>query len=311
MPRPLPPPAPRTRWSAPVVAACATALLATGCAADSAADSPAGTTGAGPAPTGGHGYVAGAEELGEPQLQLTHLDEAGSVHALDLLTGESAPVGEVGRTDAVASDGRFLFTSGPAGRLSVVDTGTWTVDHGDHVHYYRAPARVVGTLAWSGEVRAASSETLTALFSPTTGAGVVLDRAALGQGEIETVATSAGVPHDGALVPLGSRVVATGPASVEVREDGGDPTGTEAPCTDPRGGAATRVGVVVSCADGAVLATETAEGVTLERIPYPSPVADGDRAVSLANRAGRPVLAAPAGQHGVWLLDTRARSWQL
>ena len=288
------------------VAACAAALAVTGCSADPA---PAA---AGTAATGAHGYVAGAEELSEPQLQLAYLDDAGAVHTLDLLTGEPAELGDVGDVAAVDDDGRFLFAaSDPAGELTVVDTGTWTVDHGDHVHYYRAPARVVGTIDWSGEVRAASSETLTALFSPTTGTGVVLDRAALGAGELEERAVVRTEPHDGALVPLGDRLVSTGAASVVARDPAGEPLpGPGEDCAEPRGGQATRVGVVVSCADGAVLATETADGVAFERIPYPAAVAAEERAAGFANRPGRPAVAAPAGGSGVWLLDTRARSWQ-
>ncbi|MQA34713.1 ABC transporter [Modestobacter roseus] len=284
-------------------------LLLAGCGSDAVEPSSAGA-----APTtGGHGYVEGAAELTEPQLQLAYLDDAGSVRAVDLLTEESAELGDVGGVAAVATDGRFLFAaSEPDGELTVVDTGTWTVDHGDHVHYYRAPARVVGTLDWSGGVRAASSETLTALFSPDTGAGLVLDRTALGDGELTEVARVDAEPHDGALVPLGNRLVATTAGSVVALDaDGEQLPGAETECAEPRGGHATRVGVVVSCADGAVLATGTEDGVAFERIPYPEPVADEDRAAAFANRAGRPSVAAPAGQRGVWVLDSRARTWQL
>lgn len=260
-----------------------------------------------------HGYVAGARELPEPQLQLSYLDTGGSAHALDLLTGEAAELGGTGPVDAFASDGRFLFTaSEEAGELTVVDTGTWTVDHGDHTHYYRAPARTVGTIEWSGQVRSASSETVTAVFSPTTGTGVLLDRTDLGGGEVTELARIETGPHDGALIPLGERVVATDGTTVTALDSSGDPLpGAGADCADPRGGHPTRVGVVVSCADGAVLATETPDGVDFERIPYPTSVADADRAAGLDNRPGRPSVAAPAGTGGVWLLDTRAREWRL
>jgi hypothetical protein len=267
-----------------------------------------------PAPTTAvHGYVVGAAEHAEPQLQLAYLDDAGSVHAIDLLTEETNAIGDVGPVSAVATDGRFLFAASHLTReLTVVDTGTWTVDHGDHVHYYRATARVTGSLDWSGSVRAASSERLTALFSPDTGAGVVLDRAALGQGDVEEVAHVRTDPHDGALVPLGSWLVATTPGSVVALDAAGhELPGAEAECPEPRGGHPTRVGVVVSCGDGAVLAIETADGVDLERIPYPEPMPDAERALAFDNRSGRPAVAAPAGRNGVWLLDTRARRWEL
>lgn len=299
---------PLRRRSSPMTAVCA-ALLLFGCGAEPAGPAAAGSAAAAATE---HGYVAGAQEMDEPQLQLAYSDDAGSVHVLDLLTEESAELGEVGEVAEAASDGRFLFLVSDNEELIVVDTGTWAVDHGDHLHYYRAPARVVGSLDWSGAVRAASSETLTALFSPTTGSGVLLDRAELGRGTLAELATTSSEPHDGALVPLGNRVVATRPGGVVVLDSTGEPLpGTEDECVAPRGGAATRVGVVVSCADGAVLVTGTADGADLERIPYLEPVDEADRAAGLANRPGRPALAAPAGERGVWLLDSRARTWQL
>ncbi|GHE07060.1 hypothetical protein [Klenkia taihuensis] len=301
---PHPPRARRPRWCLGATAA----LALTACGAG-----PASPSADGPPPATPHGYVAGAEELPEPQLQLAYTDAGGSAHALDLLTGETAELGQLGPVDTMATDGRFLFTTSTGtGELTVVDTGTWTVDHGDHVHYYRAPARVVGSMTWSGDVEAASSDTLTALFSPTSGTGVVLDRAALGRGELTELATVESEPHQGALVPLGNDVVATDGTSVRGLDADGRPLpDAEAPCADPRGGHATRVGVVVSCADGAVLVTEADGGVELEQIPYPTPVAEAERASGLDNRPGRPSVAAPAGTRGVWLLDTRARSWQL
>ena len=299
------------RGRRPVLAAAlGLALSTTACAGQSPGgdDRPAAAA----EPTGGHGFVAGAAELAEPQLQLSYLDDGGEAHALDLLTGETAHVGSIGPTSSVVSDGRFLFAvSDPAGQLTVVDTGTWTVDHGDHTHYYRAEARVVGSLDWGGDVRVGSSEQVTALFSPVTGEGLVLDRAALGQGEIEPLTRTTGAPHDGVLLPLGDLLVGTEPDRVTVLDGSGEPVGESAACPQVRGGAVTRVGVVVSCADGAVLVTEADGAATVESVPYPAPVDPAERAEQLAQRPGRPSVAAPAGDRGVWLLDTRARSWRL
>jgi hypothetical protein len=298
------------RRTARAAGALAGALLVVGGCGDDGppvkVDAPARTIAA-------HGDVIGAAELAEPQLQLAYLDAAGSVHTVDLMTEQATTLGNIGDVGAVATDGRFLFVaSDPHGQLTVVDTGTWTVDHGDHVHYYRAPAQVTGTVEWSGGVRAAASETLTALFSPETGTGVVLDRSALGRGEIQEVTRVRTAPHDGALVPLGNRLVSTTAESVVALEsDGQRLPGAEAECTDPRGGHPTRVGVVVSCAEGAVLAIETDTGIELEHIPYPAPVPADQRAATFDNRPGRASVASPAGQRGVWLLDTRARSWEL
>lgn len=281
-------------------------LLATGCATEEPAADAAEET-------GGHGYVAGAEELTEAQLRLSYLDRAGEAHGLDLLTGETVPIGSVGPTSSVVSDGRFLFaTSEPAGQLTVIDSGTWTVDHGDHTHYYRAEPRVVGTLDWTGPVEVASSAKTTTLFSGATGRGIALDREALGRGELDEVARHQVSPHEGALLPLGDLLIATEPDRVLALDASGVPVaGATAPCQDVRGGAVTRVGVVVSCADGAVLATDGGGVVAFESIPYPLAVDDADRATSFAQRPGRPALAALAGDRGAWLLDSRARTWDL
>ncbi|QXG76289.1 hypothetical protein KUM42_01555 [Modestobacter sp. L9-4] len=288
----------------------ALALLTAGCGSGDPAAGEAAATGAPEAP---HGYVAGAEEVTEAQLRISYLDRAGVTSSLDLLTGEDVPLGTVGPTASVVSDGRFLFaTSEPAGTLTVVDSGTWTVDHGDHTHYYRAEPRVVGTLEWAGEVRVGSSEQVATLFSPDTGAGVVLDRLALGQGEVREIASTTATPHDGTLLPLGSSLVSSTGDQVLALDATGQPiAGAEVPCQDARGGASTRVGVVVSCADGAVLATEADGQVVLESVPYPEPVDAADRGTSFAQRPGRPSVAAVSGTRGLWLLDSRARAWQL
>ena len=118
------------------------------------------------------------------------------------------------------------------------------------------------------------------------------------------------------IAPLGSFALVTQPdegvaASVIVVDDHGDPVaGAGAACADARGTITTRVGVVIGCADGALLATLDSGEVLIERIPYPAD-ASAPRAVAFAGRDGRPTVAAAAGGEGIWLLDTRERSWML
>jgi len=268
-------------------------------------------------------------------------------------TVELASGGALGDASSLATDGRHLFAAGPDGALTIVDGGAWTVPHGDHSHYYLAEPRVVAEpddldvetvdavpSADDGaqEVRVASSASLTAAFWPATGTGLVLDGDALADGEVDEVGRVEGTPHDGVLVPLGDHVVASvvrGSAtdgSATDRTDGadgprrradtvvvttadGEPVdGLEAPCPDLRGAAATRVGVVVGCSDGAVLATVDEAGhAELERIPYPADAAPtaSEAATSFAARPGRPAVASVAGDRGAWLLDTRARTWTM
>ncbi|GAD87393.1 zinc ABC transporter permease AztB [Nocardia asteroides] len=100
-----------------------------------------------------HGFVEGAEEMSEAQTRLIVTDvRTGETRVVDLLSEEVTPIpaGSVvaqSGSDTVptrlAGDGRFGFLSS-GGRYTIVDGGAWTVDHGDHRHYYSAPIRAVG-----------------------------------------------------------------------------------------------------------------------------------------------------------------------
>jgi hypothetical protein len=67
---------------------------------------------------------------------------------------------------------------------------------------------------------------------------------------------------------------------------------------------------VVGCADGAVLASVVDDELTIEKIPYPEGTT-APAATSFDNREGRPAVAGLAGSDGIWVLDTRDRSWAL
>ncbi|MCW4386300.1 ABC transporter [Salinibacterium sp. SYSU T00001] len=281
-----------------------TVVLVGGCAATEPTPAAPGGTG------DGHGHIEGATEMPEPQLRLVTLDSAGSLTAFDPATEASVSLTDVAGAELLTSDGRYAFAAADA-RLTIVDTGTWTVPHGDHSHYYLAEPRVVGMIdggAGAGLGRAASNAALTAVFFPGSGETVVLDGEALGEGEIEELARIEGEPHEGAAVPLGEQVLVSSPDAVQVYSAAGDALGDEQRCEDMRGSGITSVGVVFGCADGALLTVEGEDGVEFERIPYP---AGATPAESFANRPGRPDLAAPAGRSGAWLLDTREREWTL
>jgi hypothetical protein len=239
--------------------------------------------------------VAGASEASEPQLRLLLADGSGRVALHDLLAGGTEWLDDVPAPGHAATDGRFLATSDRE-RTTIVDGGSWTVDHGDHTHYYDAAARVVGALDGGGPLAIASSETTTTLAWPGTGTAVALDRSALGQGEVRETARVEGAA---VLLPLGSLLVSgdTDRDRVVVRGADGRPTGVEAPCADPAGGIVTRVGAVVGCADGAVLVTEPADDgdPVAERIDAPAGL---PRATDFAGRTGRPTVAALAGDTG-------------
>ncbi|MEU0540467.1 zinc ABC transporter permease AztB [Nocardia sp. NPDC005978] len=255
-----------------------------------------------------HGYVEGAEEADGPQSRLVAVDSDGSVRVVDLVTGEIADGGRAPRTQGIAGDGRFAYPGAPTA-TRIVDGGSWTVDHGDHMHYYRAAVRDIGDVP-TGPVTGAYSDTvLTGLITETPAPRtVLLDRAALEAGTV----TERGVV-DGLAVPYAEHVVVvTGSGGVQVRDRAGAVVHPlSEPCPAPRGTALTRRGVVFGCADGAVVVSVEAGEFTAAKIAYPHPVPEGERALEFAHRAGSTVLVARAGERGIWVLDSRAGGWRL
>lgn len=125
-----------------------TAAAAAGLALGLTACSTGGTTGPAAddatATAKPHGYVEGASEAQEPQVRLLAVSASGETAVHDLLSGDTTALDDVDAPEHSATDGRFLVTSSDD-RTTIVDGGAWTVDHGDHTHYYAARPRVVGT----------------------------------------------------------------------------------------------------------------------------------------------------------------------
>lgn len=297
-----------------VLALATGAALLAGCQAtpaDPAAQTPVPDASArGDALGDGHGAIAGARELAEPALHLTSIAPDGVVHHLDLIDGRSDTLGEIAAADTVDSEGRFLF-AGRDGEVSIVDSGVWTWNHVDHFHYYEAPARLLGEVSGRGTPRTVASDLGAAIYfddGDRGGEAVLLDLEALKKGEIvESFRLDLDAP--GSLVaPLPGGALIADAASGELRHvgvDGAELASTV--CSAPAGSIATNVGVVVGCAEGAVLAVTDAAGTELETIPYPA--GGPGRAVSFANRENRPTVAGRTESSAFWLLDTRERSW--
>ncbi|MFK4804549.1 ABC transporter [Microbacterium sp. ZW CA_36] len=284
-----------------------------------------GCAGAEPAPpaaspaSDGHGAVDGATEMSEPPLAVVTIDPAGVVRQLDLLDETVAELGDVPGTSQASTDGRYVFADGDEG-VSVVDSGRWTWDHVDHFHYYLAAPAMLGDVPGHGAATVAttlsSTTGSTGVFFAGSGDAVLLDTTAMSRGELVERFRLETDPHDGMVVPIGSYALVTQPqggvaASVSVLDEDGMPVpGATADCVDARGTVTTRVGAVIGCADGALLATLVDGAVELERIPYP----DGTTAppaTTLEGRSGRPTVAGLAGNDAIWLLDTRERTWTL
>jgi hypothetical protein len=283
------------------------------------AGSPAAVPGPEETSAEGHGRIDGATEVSEPPLGLTTVDDEGIVRHLDLLDESTAEIGAVTAPESVSGDGRYLFASGQDG-VSIVDSGRWTWDHVDHFHYYRAEPRVLGTVTGSGPATVATTNSSTTgstgIFFAGSGEAVLLDTEALSKGEIVERFRLERPVHDGLVVPVGSFALVTearagAVGTVTVHDAEGMPVpGASAECADARGTITTRVGAVIGCADGALLATVADGAVALERIPYPAG-STAPPATAFANREGRPTVAALAGDEGIWLLDTRERAWRL
>ncbi|MFB9660316.1 hypothetical protein ACFQS3_11160 [Glycomyces mayteni] len=272
-------------------AALAVAVLA-GCAADP------GDAAEDPSPTP-HGYVEGAEETAEAQWRLVVADAGtGEVHLLDPATEESVVVATVDDPRQAASDGRYAYVSDGSG-TRVIDGGTWTVDHGDHVHYYKSEPRDVGTV--DAAVSAAVGDPAVTVLN--AGHGVVpLDRESLDAGEIATT----GSVEAQAAVPYGQRLIAIDGGAVRVLErdgSGGDELAKD--CPEPQSPTVTRRGAVFACEDGVLLVTGDDE-LTAEKIPYPAGESlDG----GLHHRPGTSVLAARSDGGGALVLDLKEREW--
>jgi hypothetical protein len=298
-----------TAWGS--VALVSLALLATSCAGqDGNASAPKGSPSASATP---HGYVEGAQEAAEQQSRLLLNDPGtGDTRVLDLITGKVHQVSRTTGASGLTTDGRFGYLHTASG-TRVLDGGAWTVDHGDHVHYYRAAIRDAGRIPAGTGARVRSDAAVTAVTG-RDGRAALHRRTELEKGEVGNPRTLPGT-HASAVVPYAEHLLALtadadGAAKVVVRDRKGKRVAApEAECEDPRGDAVTRRGVVFGCADGALLISEDDGGFTAEEIPYGADVPAGERASSFHHRAGSDTLTARAGNRAVWVLDVTERTW--
>jgi hypothetical protein len=250
---------------------------------------------------------AGAEESAEPVTRLVVVDPAtGHVGVFDVLDEKETDLGRLGPVERLSGDGRFGYLHTPNG-LTVVDAGSWTVDHGDHNHYYVAPPAVAGTVDGPAESVAANQNT-TAIRA-VDGRIELLDRDRLGQREVAAPATDLGdlrdvaqaVPNgDGLLVVTqAGRLQAVG-KDRKVRPLRGD-------CPAATGAVVMRRSVIFGCENGAVRIGVSGAEPTVTPIPF---AANRPAAAlgALQHRDRHDELAGIAGD-AVWALDTGRRTW--
>ncbi|WP_454810759.1 ABC transporter [Paenarthrobacter nitroguajacolicus] len=300
----------------PVALATLALLFLAGCGNPSTAQAPQPDASE-PASTGdGHGTITGMAEVAEPQLHLVAIDTEGETSMLDLLNGTQSRLGKVRSPAEVSTDGRYVFAASNTG-VDIVDSGAWTWDHVDHFHYYRGAARNIGRVDGEGTATIAtgllSTAGTTGMFFPNSGEAVLLDNPALSGGTITETLRIKTEPHAGLIAPLGEGAVVTEPdnAGNTARLRAIDVDGKELATTDcpaAAGTITTRVGLVVGCSDGAVIATMEGSTPVFERVPYPRGVAAP--ATEFDGRKSRPTIAGLSTDSGVWLLNTRQRTWE-
>jgi hypothetical protein len=289
----------------------AVSLLTTGCAGGNDDVSTPKTTASASAP---HGYVEGAQEKAEQQSRLLLNDpETGDTRVLDLITGKAHEASRTTGTTELTTDGRFGYFHASGG-THVLDGGAWTVDHGDHVHYYRAAVRDVGRLPGGPGIRVRSDAAVTAV-TDEDGRARTYRRAGLEKGEVGSPRALPGT-HAGVVVPYAEHLLGLtddgqDAAKLAVYDrEGKRVAAPDAACEDPRGDAVTRRGVVLGCADGALLVREADGAFTARKIPYGGDVPDKERATAFRHRPGSDTLTAPAGDRAVWVLDVTERTWK-
>jgi hypothetical protein len=260
-----------------------------------------------------HGYVEGAHEKAEQQSRLLLNDPGtGDTRVLDLITGKAQEVSRRTGTTGLTTDGRFGYFH-TSGGMHVLDGGAWMVDHGDHVHYYRAAVRDVGRLPGGPGTRVRSDAAVTAV-TDEDGRARIYRRAELEKGKAGSPRTLPGT-QAGVVVPYAEHLLSlTGngqdAAQLAVYDrEGKRVASPDAACEDPRGDAVTRRGVVLGCADGALLVRETDGAFTARKIPYGDDVPGRDRATAFRYRPGSDTLTASAGERAVWVLDVTERTW--
>jgi hypothetical protein len=263
-----------------------------------------------------HGYVAGAQENPEPQNGLLTFDrETGESQLLSLLTDETVDAGTFGPVDAVQQDGRYALVTTQEG-VKVFDTGAWTVDHGDHVHYYSSTPGAVGSITIPDAGAVAGDGSSIAVFSESGGYASIYKHKDLDARHIVESERITSTPHQGMVIPYEGHFIATvagegtAPAAVEVRDGGNHTVLSEQPCAGSAAYATPRGGVVLACTDGALLITEDDGQFAAEKIPYPADSAGIPPATRLEHRKGSNELAAPAGDGGIWHLNVSKRSWK-
>lgn len=262
----------------------------------------------------------GATEVDEAMPRLAVADaDSGSVEILDLVTGEAIASFEATGPASLASDGRFVFaTDYEGGSVTVIDSGSWVIDHGEHAHAYIADPALLGALEGDHPAHVVSNEGFTAVFFDGTGTAEVLHEDALGQGSIEPELTFETSPHHGVVMAFADHFAVSIPGptpedlpvGVEVRHGDGDVEETFAECPELHGEAGFADGVLLACADGVLWVTGGEGGWDAQKLAYPEGATAGDRTWTFVHTHGVPVAAGALGDDALLVFDTATAEMQ-
>ena len=251
--------------------------------------------------------VQGARELDGPLTRLVLVDPAtGETSVYDAVDETETIVGAYGPVASLHGDGRFAYLR-TGDDTTVVDSGAWTFDHGDHYHYFAVDPALVGTL--DAPVASVSASNSAVAIESITGGLELLDREALGERAVEPPAGLAVSDDMVSVVPYGSRLVAVadGGGMQVIGDDGA--TELSGQCPNPSWSMPSRRAVAFGCETGAVRVTGGDGELTVTPIPFPAD-APTQRPQTMDHRDRADVFAGYAEGH-VWVLDSRQRSWVL
>lgn len=274
-----------------------------------------------------------AAELDAPAYRIFVADgEAGRVTVVDVETGDELEEVEITAPQesptmfATTEDGRYGFAvMYDRNDVQAIDAGVWTMDHGDHSHYYAAPVAALALYSGVSPSHVVAHGELTAIFYDGDGEYRVLTRADIAEGSAGT-AIPVDAPHHGVAVPWSedrfvvteygetNRDESTLPPNVVVHDAAGKVVQSDFPaCPELHGEAASAEAVSFACEDGILVLEEHGDHFDGQKLEYPD---DAGRAgtlrtteeldVLVGNYSDDVMLVIDPGEHSVTPLEIPA-----
>jgi hypothetical protein len=292
--------------------ALAAVLALTSCAAAPTISSPSPPAAPTAFPSNAHDVGAdAAAEVASPALALVVADERGRLTLLDLDTEERQVIAESDSIPTVITgDGRLVYVvresvvreseSESTTEVEVIDTGRWTVPHGDHTHSFLAEPQNIGEIDGTGTPSISPGEQRATVHFPETAELTTLVHEDLA----DVLPPAQQITADGPVIAFAGHLITANAGVLDIIDADGA-TVASIPCGTATDVDMTRVGAVVTCPEGAVLFTREVGGAVVgESIPFPQ----GAAVTTLDGRPDRPDLAGVT-PNGAVLLDVRARTW--